>query len=186
MRTITKEELQEIIKLHKLYFIGNPTGVRAYLSNADLRYADLRYANLSNAYLSNADLRYADLRYVKNISNYVESTTSILPEGTIIGYKKACIKNSNKRCIVKIKIPDYATRSNATGRKCRCNECMVLDITGIDCNIQDRDIIVSSHDHDFIYKIGETLKIDDFDLNRWDECSTGIHFFITKKEALDY
>ena len=29
-------------------------------------------------------------------------------------------------------------------------------------------------------------KIDDFEKNRWDECSRGIHFFITREEAVRY
>jgi len=30
------------------------------------------------------------------------------------------------------------------------------------------------------------LEIKDFDINRWNECASGIHFFITKQEAVDY
>ena len=70
--------ISETIKLHEKWLKGDPNGVRANLSDADLRYAnlsdanlsdadlryaDLRYANLSRADLSDADLRYADLRY---------------------------------------------------------------------------------------------------------------------------
>ena len=59
MRTIEKEELQEILEQHKLWLSSDgKEGKRA-----DLRYADLRYANLRSADLRYADLRYADLRY---------------------------------------------------------------------------------------------------------------------------
>lgn len=50
-RKITKEELKEILELHRLWVIGDPKGVRA----------DLSYANLSCANLSCANLRDADL-----------------------------------------------------------------------------------------------------------------------------
>jgi hypothetical protein len=64
-------ELNEVIRLHRLWLDGDMNGVRADLSgadlsnanltNANLRYADLHNANLRNADLSDADLRYADL-----------------------------------------------------------------------------------------------------------------------------
>ena len=53
----TPKELQEILRLHRLWANGDPNGRRA-----DLRGADLRSANLSNANLSGADLRSANLR----------------------------------------------------------------------------------------------------------------------------
>ena len=62
-REITKEELKEILELHKLWVIGDPKGVRANLSGADLRNANLSGAYLSGANLSGADLSYADLSY---------------------------------------------------------------------------------------------------------------------------
>ena len=44
----------------------------------------------------------------------------------------------------------------------------------------------SSFDLDFTYKKGETVHVEDFDTDRWDECATGIHFFITRIEAAEY
>ena len=44
----------------------------------------------------------------------------------------------------------------------------------------------SMHVHDFIYKMGEIVEVNNFNNDRWNECSSGIHFFITKQEALDY
>ena len=34
--------------------------------------------------------------------------------------------------------------------------------------------------------VGDIVRVDNFDKNRWNECSTGIHFFITRQEAVDY
>ena len=64
---MTPDEIKEIIRKHKLYLQGFPSGERANLSNADLwnanlSNADLRNANLSDANLSNADLSDANLR----------------------------------------------------------------------------------------------------------------------------
>jgi len=64
---MTKEELQEKLKLHKLW-LENKEGERldltgADLSGADLNSADLRRADLKDANLTGADLRYADFRF---------------------------------------------------------------------------------------------------------------------------
>ena len=53
----TREELQEIVRLHGMWLRGESGGVFAYL-----RGANLRGANLSGAYLSGANLRGAYLR----------------------------------------------------------------------------------------------------------------------------
>ena len=44
----------------------------------------------------------------------------------------------------------------------------------------------SSHDRAFVYRVGETVSVDDFCEDRWDECAPGIHFFITRTEAEKY
>lgn len=59
---MTKEELKNILELHKLYVQDKDGGVRADLSGADLRYADLNYADLRSADLNGVNLRYANLR----------------------------------------------------------------------------------------------------------------------------
>jgi uncharacterized protein YjbI with pentapeptide repeats len=65
---ITKEELNEKIKLHSLWLLSEKDGVkmdlsRASLSGANLSGANLSYANLSYANLSGANLSYANLSY---------------------------------------------------------------------------------------------------------------------------
>ena len=176
----------------------------ADLSSADLRYANLSYANLSYANLSSANLRSADLRYADLFSSnlrsadlssadlssanlrsadlssadlsedIMKSLTCITPEGSLIGWKK-CIKG----VIVKLRIPEDAKRSNATGRKCRAEYAEVLEIIGA-------DEAQSSRHSDFVYRKGEIVRPDKWDDNRWEECSSGIHFFITRYEAEQY
>ena len=43
----------------------------------------------------------------------------------------------------------------------------------------------SYNDHTFEYKVGEIIEVENFD-EECNECSTGIHFFITEKEALEF
>ena len=61
MKTYTKEELQEVLRLHKLWLNDDENGVRANLSGANLSGANLSGANLSGANLSRADLSGAYL-----------------------------------------------------------------------------------------------------------------------------
>ena len=168
----------------------------AYLSAADLSGANLRCANLRSAYLSAANLRSADLSaadlrgadlHGANLSELTVAQTSILPdEGDIIGWKKA-ITLDGAPIIVKLLIPADAQRSNATGRKCRASTARVLDLQDKQGNSLPPDTTAySSYDPDFTYQKGETVHVEDFDTNRWDECAPGIHFFITRIEAIEY
>ena len=45
---------------------------------------------------------------------------------------------------------------------------------------------VSNYDNSFAYNVGEVVTVENFDENRWEECSAGIHFFITREEAVRY
>jgi hypothetical protein len=56
---------------------------------------------------------------------------------------------------------------------------MILDI-------EKTDIAYSLYDKTFIYRKGETVNVEDFDNNRFNECATGIHFFINREEAVRY
>lgn len=166
----------------------------ANLHDADLRDAYLGCANLSDADLSDADLRYADLSHADlSDANHVQlsiAKTSILPdEGDIIGWKKAWTDNETPTTpvIVKLLIPADAQRSNATGRKCRASTARVLDLQDKQGNSLPSDTTAySGHDTDFTYKKGETIHVENFDTNRWNECAPGIHFFITRIEAAEY
>ena len=152
----------------------------ANLSGANLSWADLSGADLSWADLSGADLRGADLREVIYNENTAFFALCCPEEGSFIGFKKAGGK------IVKLQIPKSAKRSSATTRKCRCSKAKVLSITEIDGSDSGITEIRSDLDESFIYKVGETVSVSNFDENRWNECSTGIHFFITRDEAVRY
>ncbi len=163
----------------------------ACLCDANLYGACLCDANLYGACLLGADLRGADLRGADlrgaNLSELTVAQTSILPdEGDIIGWKKA-LALDGAPIIVKLLIPSDAKRSNSTGRKCRANKARILDLQDRQGNSLPPDTTAySSFDPDFTYKKGETVHVEDFDTNRWNECAPGIHFFITRIEAVKY
>jgi hypothetical protein len=148
------------------------------LSKANLSEANLSGADLREADLSGANLRGANLSGAKEIPEYVINITSILPAGDLIGWKKL----RNER-IAKLLIPNDAKRSNATERKCRAEYATVLEIWDSETLVTEGQ---SKQDHLFIYRVGETVTPDAFDEDRWKECASGIHFFITRYEAEQY
>ena len=168
---------------------------RANLSWADLSWADLSRANLYGANLSWANLSWADLSranlYGANLSgaNYIEKAKNLFyplacPEiGAFIGWKKARIMHNRSECIVKLEISEDAMRSSATGRKCRCSKATVLEVQGLEGDVLEQ-AAVSDRDENFHYVPGSVVSVSDFDENRWNECSTGIHFYITREEAV--
>lgn len=170
----------------------------ANLSGADLRGADLSCTDLSSANLSGADLRDAYLNSAdlsrSNLNGvdlsgvYLRGANNIYiplacPEkGSFIGFKKV----SNGEQIVELFIPTDAKRSSSTGRKCRCNKAKVISITNIDGSSCELTKVRSSYDSSFMYTVGEYVEVKNFDDNRWNECAPGIHFFITREEAVRY
>lgn len=150
------------------------------LSSADLRFADLRDADLFGADLRDANLRGADLENVKTNENTSFFALQCPEEGSFIGYKKADGK------IVVLQITEDAKRSSGTSRKCRCSKAKVLRIEDIEGNILNIESVESDYDESFIYTVEGIVEVKDFDNDRWNECSTGIHFFMTKQEAVNY
>lgn len=131
------------------------TLLRAIYAGADLQYADLRSADLQSA--ENIDL--------------VIAQTRIVGEGDLIVWKK-CMDN----VLVKLKVPAKAKRSNAFGRKCRAEYVKVLEVI-------NAKVGISIHDSKTKYAVGEIVKCDRWDKDFTNECSGGIHFYLTKIEA---
>ena len=161
----------------------------ADLRGADLYRADLRGADLHGADLRGADLYGADLHRAYDVKLSIAKISILPDEGDIIGWKKAWTDNEMPPTpvIVKLLIPADAQRSNATGRKCRASKARVLDLQDKQGNSLPPDTTAySGYDTDFTYKKGETVHVENFDTNRWNECAPGIHFFITRIEAAEY
>ena len=167
---MTQEELNKFLENHKHWLNEDCEGwesMRADLTGADLAGANLRGAYLAGAYLAGA-------KNIPFIPYYCPDF------GMFIGYKKA------SGYIAELEIPEDAKRLSATTRKCRCDKAKVLRILNTDKTIADITEVKSNYDNSFIYKVGEVVSVDNFDEDRWNECSTGIHFFINFQEAVNY
>ena len=145
----------------------------AYLADANLAGANLAGAYLADANLARAYLAGVNLAGAKN-ADFAIAQTRILPEGDLIGWKK-CMQD----VIVKLRIPEAAKRSHAFGRKCRAEYADVVEVIGADVGI-------SKHDCSTEYRVGQRVIPHRFDENWAEECSSGIHFFITRLEAEAY
>ena len=141
----------------------------AIKSGANLSRADLSGANLSGANLIGANLSGANLSSAEGAELAI-ARTRILPEGSLIGWKK--LKNGT---IAKLRIPEEARRSHAFGRKCRAEFVDVIEGEG-----------VSTHDGVTKYAPGLRVTCDKWDENWQEECAGGIHFFVHRLEAEAY
>jgi hypothetical protein len=166
---MTPAELKDVLQNHARWLNNNDKGARANLSGANLR-----RANLSRANLRRADLRGADLENIHYDEHTAFYALQCPEDGAFIGWKQC-----RNGVIVKLQIPAKARRSSATSRKCRAEYVKVLDVLSGDEGI-------SQHDSSVVYRKGKTIKPDSWDNDRWNECSHGIHFFLTRQEAEQY
>ena len=152
-------ELKTILEKHKMWLNDEDGGEMANLSEADLRWANL-----------------SGVQHIESAQNLFYPLTC--PEkGEYTAFKKAGGK------IVELRIPADAKRLSATGRKCRANKAVVVSITELDGTPAGNEVC-SDYDSSFAYRIGETVEVQNFDENRWNECAPGIHHYITREEAV--
>src|SRR5271163_3220743 len=105
----------------------------------------------------------------------------------IIGYKRA------KNYIIKLEIPikkntnnlDRPDVRNKLCAKMRAKEARVLSIQHIVTG-HSKSRIPSDWDKTFIYKLGETVTVPDYDPDPEAVCTSGIHFFLSKEAAICY
>jgi len=148
-------ELTTVVEKHHLWLCGDG-GERANLRDANLRDAYLRGANLSGA---KWDYRTVGIHAA--------------PEGELVAWGK------KGQHIVKMLVPAHTPRSCATTRKHRSAWVLVLEID---------DGAVTSFEHRteygaVTYEVGRETRADSWDTDRWNECSRGIHWFLSRAEA---
>jgi len=159
--------------------------------DSDFRGSDFSYSNFRDSDFRGSDFSYSNFRDSdfrgSVINEYSFGLTINCPEeGSFIGYKKA------QNLIVVIEIQADSKRSSATTYKCRASKIKVLRIENLDNTLSKLTEVESdynnylSDDQKIAYRIGEIIEIKNFDENRFNECSSGIHFFINRKMAVCY
>ena len=194
MRTITKKELEKILADHVEWLKDNSNGAWADLRNADLSNANLSNANLHNANLSNANLRNANLHNanLRNVDLNILAPIYIAQQSIVpqicdfVAFKKVKDIANDRDFILILRI--RGKRLNAIGsRMCRASEVEVISAHVIGANeIEKTPILTSLRDREFIYEVGKTYKVDDFNDDIREEYAAGIHFFITREEAEEF
>jgi len=113
-------------------------------------------------------------------------------EGAYIGFKKAYVDvtpgkpySGSFSVIVKLQILASSKRTSATERKCRASKAKVLSITSMDGKTKYKEAH-AGRDVKFVYQTGKIVEVKNFDDNRWNQCTSGIHHFITRREAVEY
>ncbi len=158
--------------------------------NADFRNADLSGADFRGCDLSGADLRGTDIR-LSVLEGAVLS--GIKTDEKTEGWEMCCPKTgafvAYKKCvydrIVQLLVPADAKRSSATGRTCRCDKAKVLTIRSIDCQ-KEYEEAWSLVDENFVYRKGMWVYADSFTEDRFRDSTHGIHFWMTREEAIKY
>lgn len=166
-------ELQDA-KFHKASIM------HVMFSLANLKRATFAHATLSLSTFSEAKLNGVDLT-----NTHIEHENSFIrlrcPEkGSFTAFKRTDFN------IVELVIPASAKRSSATTNKCRASKAKVKAIYELNGSKSEKTAVPSMYDHMFYYEIGKTVVVDNFDEDRWNECSTGIHFFMSFGEAVQY
>ena len=145
----------------------------ADLSGANLREADLNGTNLRGVKLREANLSGADLHGAKLSVDDKFRLGQILTE-PLTGYKK-----TKEGVVITAEIPKGSIVFSINGNKCRTNRAKITDMEG-------HEVLHSSYDNSFEYRLGKEIEIKDFNLMYNVECASGFHFFKTRDEAEEY
>jgi hypothetical protein len=136
--------------------------------------------NMKTKIQSRANLYGASL-YVANLKKIYPYFQIVPSEGSFIAWKKG-----NDNHLIKIEIPAGAKRHNYIGgRKCRAEFVKVLDIRNSKGH-KVKECYNDTHTEKILYRVGEIVRPDSYDPSPLNECSNGIHFFLTKQEAKDW
>ncbi len=153
----------------------------ADFSATDLNCAHVAEANFDKATFDKfTNWKYVDFENAINIPQFLLDSINDIPDGDIIGWKKLAYGE-----IAKLLIPADAVRSRGSGGKCRASKAVVLAV--YNRHGDSVDIGISKYDTSFTYKAGKTVYPEHpFDNTPIRECTSGIHFFLTRAAAEDY
>ena len=168
---MTQEELDKIVKQHQHWLKEDCEGWEDM--RADLTGADLTRANLYGADLTGANLTRANL-YRANLTGADQFRLGKVLDVPLTGYKK-----TKEDVVITAEIPAGAIVFCINGSKCRANRAKITDMDG-------HEVLHSSYDNSFEYRLGQEIEIKDFNLMYNVECASGFHFFRTRKEAEEY
>lgn len=129
---------------------------------------------------------------IKELVEYVRKQYPMkCPEtGVFTAWKKAWIFNekddTNDYAIVELEVPADAKRLNSGfSNKCRCDKALVKRITSL-TDGTDYQEAVSDYGGSTVYRVGEMVFPDEFSENPFDDCTHGIHFYMSREAATNH
>lgn len=151
------------------------------------------------------DQRYGDRRSVFSNCDFHDDENKNIPDlpmacprvGSFIAYKKVyaghkwcdCV-NIGPTAIVVLQVPASAKRLSANSKKCRCDKAKILrfeTLGGEKIKDPENYHFKSIYNASFEYVVGETITPEfAFNTDRWQECASGIHFFMNREDAVFY
>lgn len=185
------------------------------LQCADFSGCDLSHVTFGNCTLRDADFRGANVvgarvfgcwtygSFAPEISSKLGYrvirgvvTAPMVINGELTGYKVGFVKapmgpQVSTLCpaIITLRIPSEAKKVVFKGDKCRCSCAHVeniVDLFGFAHKYAFATYNYEEGSDNFKYEVGKIAVPDGFNDNPGVTCSHGIHFFLTKQEALDY
>ena len=145
----------------------------AKLYGANLEGANLYGANLEGANLYGANIEGANL-YGANLDEKEKFRIGQILKEPMTGYKK-----TKEGIVITATIPAGAIVFCINGCKCRTNKARIIDMG-------QNEVLHSSYDSKFEYRLMQDIEIKDFNLMYNVECASGFHFFRTREEAEKY
>lgn len=157
----------------------------AQMQRCDLQATDFRGCDIRETHIEGANLQHAALDHAQTAGIVADEQTQFFEmtcpaTGPFIAYKK-CFNDT----LVELLIPRDAKRVMGTIRAGRCNKARVLAITSFDGKEAFEETTAPYHPN-FVYRLGATVTVPDFDENRWLESAPGIYFCMTPEEAIAY
>jgi len=160
--------------------------------NCNIIYSHISNVNMRSSYFYKCDI---SRNYISEI--YSDNSTSfkgeiVIPslcpkEGSFIGYKKVKT-TTGVHSIAVLEIPEDALRISCGNYKCRCSKARVLRFESLDGRELKDTVAINLYtcNRRIVYKKGEMVYPDRFDENRFNTCSNGIHFFMSRDKAVEY
>lgn len=173
----------------------------------NIDFTDLKYDNFETSDISQIkDISIFINKYM--IGKHIKINKMInLPKygNGFFGYKiLSDDKYKRDWLLAKVYIPGNTGRVSTYGKKCRAGAVRLESVTPIGCEIGEANynyhLLSLSNEklkerlycslytsyYDTKYRVGKYTKADNLDKSEYITCSNGIHFFITKEDAMQY
>lgn len=156
-----------------------------YLKHCRFYWSQLKDNSGLNMYIYGCDFMNAEIfnntLEIEKLDYQCPGIANVAPDGAFIAYKLSRASVSGTALLIKILIPDYAERVSCTDNSLKVSACEVISIT--DSTGNNVDQATSFWNPKFVYTVGETVEAGNYDSNRWEKYTGGIHCWLSADSA---